>query len=551
MSARLCLMLLCVALPLPLLGATGVLVCHFDSPDLAATTNDFGTTAPEVSEYGATEAGGGCPADPGGRALDCGYSTGPGRYLMPISSDTPLGQGTLEFWVRPAWDFGDRAIRNLVTIPMHGGTWNSVGVCYHGLMGPETEVFESNIMDGLDHPLAVVTGPDTLLWRKGEWHHVALTWTEHSQRLFCDGKLVGSATYKEPLYFTPPVGKVYVGCSYTGLGDIAAAQFDELRLCTVSLHAGKDSIEVPTERLPDGLPQGLALAAEGAVCSADSEAPKLHREADEPALHDGVYGVTSRIGKMPTTGDATIALASEETVCGITWSRDGRVLSEQGWAWADSLPRDFCVEVSTDGTQWREVARVERFMIDPAKLAQMTAARFPVGFEPTAARYVRLRMTGDTTANLGQWPLLDEITVQRGDGTDAAIMAVTTERTRFTRQYSAAKAIDGWIGEESCWKSAAAGKGELTITLPAMRELSSITWSRSREGLDSDGVPSDVSVSVSEDGAQFVQVARAEALDGPKLQTLQFAPCRAKVVRLTITATADGKEPVIDEIQVR
>lgn len=535
-------------------AAPGVLVCHFDTHDLAATVNDFGATTPEVSGFALSPEGAGCPADPIGRALDAGFSTSSGHLMIPFSPETSVAQGALEFWIKPAWDFGDRAIRNLLTLPMRGGMWNSIGVCYHGLMGPETEVFESNIMDGLDHPLAVVTGPETLMWHAGEWHHVALSWTEHSQRLFADGKLIGSATYEEPLQFTQPVGKLYVGCSSTGLGTVAAALIDELRLCTLPLYAGMDRIQVPTARLPDRLPEGLALAAEGATCMADSEAPAWSQERDEPLLHDGRHGETCRIGRLQDTGDATVELTEAATIAGITWSRDGRAFSGpegQGWARADSLPRDFCVEVSSDKQTWREVARVERFTINPGRLAKMTAARFPVSFEPITARFVRLRITGNTTAAIGQWPLLDEITLQRTDGTDAPIAMVSTERTRLTRQYSAAKAIDGRIGEESCWKSATPGRGELTVALPEVRRVSAVSWSRSREGLDSDGVPVAVTVEVSADGQQFSPAGAVGGITSPGTATLQIAPCRARFVRLSITATVDGKEPVIDEIQVR
>ena len=333
-------------------------------------------------------------------------------------------------------------------------------MCYHGLMGPTSEIYESNIMDGVDHALGVEAGPDGLNWRRGEWHHVALCWTEHSQRFFGDGKLLRMMNYDEPLRFTPPVGKLYVGCGSTGMGEALRGLVDELRLCALPLYAGLDRIPVPGRRYPDTLPPGLALAAEGVIAAADTVAPDLTTEADVPALHDGQYGPETHLGILPETGDATVTLAQEQQVAGLVWSRDGRPFAGpggQGWARADSLPRDFVIETSRDGKAWTEVARQSCFKIMPRELAKMTAARFTVGFPATTARQVRLRITGDTTAKLGQWPMLDEVQVVAPDGTPARIAQVTTERTRFRRSFAAANAVDGRVGEESCWRSATPG----------------------------------------------------------------------------------------------
>ena len=263
-------------------------------------------------------------------------------------------------------------------------------------------------------------------WRgsAGEWHHVALCWTEHSQRFFGDGKLLGSATYEGALNMTAPAGRLFVGCSFSGMGDVAAAMLDELRLCNLPLYAGMTEIPVPSAPYPDALPAGLALSAEGATAEADGEAPALATETDVPELHDGAYGQGLRIGLRADTGDATVTLEDEREVAGIVWSRDGRAFAGpggQGWAWADSLPRDYVVELSRDGRDVETVAQAERFKIDPGELGKMTAARFAVNFPATAARYVRFRVNGDTTAKVGQWPLLDEMLVL-----DAAGQSVPT-----------------------------------------------------------------------------------------------------------------------------
>lgn len=532
----------------------GVLVCHFNGPGLEADVNSFGAVTPELSGFALGPPGSGSPVDgPDGAALDAGYTTSAGWYKLPLSPDTHLGQGTLEFWVRPNWDFGERVIRTLVMFPMTGGMWNSVGVGYHGLIGPHSEVFESNINDGLDHPIALEVGPGQFEWKRAEWHHVALTWTEHSQRLFADGKLLGTQTYHAPLLFTPPVGGLWVGCSSTGFGDVAAAMIDELRLCNLPLYAGCNEIPLQTVPHPDALPPGVALAAEGAIAEADSEAPAVTWAEDIPELHDGVYGVPVRIGLMPDRGEVTAELAQAAEVRAVVWSRDGRPFAGadgQGWARADSLPRDLVVDVSVDGQNWEVVARRQSIIVDPVLLRTMTAARFSIEFAPRRARFVRLRVTGESAGGRGDWPLLDEVSVTGSDGEPVPVAQVTGERTRFSRSFYAANAIDGRIGEESCWKSAIPGQGALTVQFPAPRSVSQVTWSRSREELEAEGTPAAVVVETSTDGQTFTAAAQVSQIATAGRVTASFGTREARWVRLRVTATTDGKEPIIDEVQV-
>ncbi len=534
------------------LATPGVLVCHFDTPEMSAAINDFGALGPQVAGFRHLLEPG-CPADPAPGVLEAGITDPSGSFTLPIAGDTSLRQGTLELWSKTDWDFGDRSLHVFATIPLLGGYWNSISIGYHGLIGPETEVFESNIMDGVDHPLVVNAGPEGLFWRRGEWHHVALCWTEHSQRLFGDGKLLAATAYSEPLFITAPVGKLHVGCPSTAFGGPLQGLVDELRLCTVPLYAGMDAFPLPDRRLPDGLPPGVSLGAEGAEASADSTAPDVVLQGDVASLHNGVYGDETRIGVSPDTGDATITLAETTRVSGLVWSRDGRPFAGpegQGWALADSLPRDFVVETSLDGESWTQVAQRERFKIDPAALANMIAARFTVAFEPALARHVRLRITGGTTASLGQWPLLDEVQVLQEDGSQAPIAQVTTERTRFRRSFTASNAIDGRLGEESCWKSANPGRGQLLISFPAVRTVHGLEWSRSREGLASDGTPAEVVVEVSQNGTEWDEAARKRDITEARPCAVRFAPRQARYVRLTILRTTDDRPPALDEVRL-
>ena len=95
--------------------APGLVVCHFDTEDLRAAVNSYGGAAAAGERiHGGGGGGSGCPAAPGGRALDAGYELAGGAVHLPGGWRGCWGQGTLEFWLQPNWDFGTRAIRNLV-----------------------------------------------------------------------------------------------------------------------------------------------------------------------------------------------------------------------------------------------------------------------------------------------------------------------------------------------------------------------------------------------------------------------------------------------------
>ncbi len=295
------------------LATPGVLVCHFDTPEMSAAINDFGALGPQVAGFRHLLEPG-CPADPAPGVLEAGITDPSGSFTLPIAGDTSLRQGTLELWSKTDWDFGDRSLHVFATIPLLGGYWNSISIGYHGLIGPETEVFESNIMDGVDHPLVVNAGPEGLFWRRGEWHHVALCWTEHSQRLFGDGKLLAATAYSEPLFITAPVGKLHVGCPSTAFGGPLQGLVDELRLCTVPLYAGMDAFPLPEVPIPqkaiiDGDALCLSIAAASIVAKVTRDRIMEREDAVYPgygfARHKG-YGTREHLLNLRRYGPCPI-----------------------------------------------------------------------------------------------------------------------------------------------------------------------------------------------------------------------------------------------------
>jgi hypothetical protein len=534
---------------------THVLLLSFDGEELGADRNDWGSLQPcEAKGFRLSPPGSGCPANPRGRALDAGYSPelDKGRLALPLPTDADLRQGTLELWFKPRWAMGARELHTLAHVKLRGGPWNAIWLGYHGTIGETTAAFGGNIMDGVDHPAYVSDAAAQLAWQAGEWHHVAFVWTEHSEYLFADGKLVTHVLVGPPLRIRRTEGEVALGAPFRQETPVAAALIDEVRLCDVPLYAPDHPPDI-MRRVTADLGLGLAGPGSGAQASADSAAAPHQLESDVPELHDGLYGAAVQVGDEPGQGTVLIHLPTEAEVSAFEWSRDGVAYAGpqgRGWATVLPFPRAFVVETSRDGQNWEEAVREADFHVTPLFVATHEALRFRHDFVPRLARQVRMVIQRGPRGDPAM--LLDEVAVYGPDGRNWARLPgarVETARTHLVRRYDPALALDGRWGEESCWRSATAGRGTLTIQLPAPAQVRRVIFSRSHEGLARDGTPTTGRLELSLDGTTWLPVAQIQG-DDPKPRSLDFPPQPAQFLRLVITATADGKEATLDDVRV-
>lgn len=537
-----------IALPLPI---GRVLIVTFDEDK--AERNDFGSLQPiDVRGWRLTPSGTGCPANPNGRALDAGYTEDADARVLAfaIPTDADLRQGTVEMWFKPKWSMGTREGHTLFHIKLRGGYWNGIWLGYHGTITPTTEAFGANIMDGLDHPAYVGDAKAQLGWKADEWHHIAVTWTEHSIYVFADGKLVAQTFSELPFQIDENEGRLCIGGTF-GFGEerpLAGGLIDEFRFVNLPLYS-PDNPPEPMRKVTAELDLGLAWLGFGAKATANSTFPPQPLTIDVPQLHDGQYGLAVQVGEF-----ILVDLSEERKVSGFEWSRDGVPYAGKqgrGWAFVLPYPRAFTIEVSRDGKSWETVVEECDFRITPEFVAKNEALRFRHNFEPRIARYIR--MTIHQRLRGYYFTMLDEIAVYSPDGRNLAlepgVRVETCPPGGSVRNYDSSLAIDGRWGEESCWKSATPGKGVLTVELPKPVEVQKVVFSRSREGLKQDGTPSEGRIEVSIDGQNWEVVGEFQGAD-PKPRTVTFAPRKAKFVRLVITATADGKEAVIDDLRV-
>ncbi|MDW8029699.1 MAG: LamG-like jellyroll fold domain-containing protein [Armatimonadota bacterium] len=222
--------------------------------------NDFGSLQPINPEsWRLTPFGTGCPVNPQGRALDAGYHDDPKAKVLSFSipNDADLRQGTVEMWFKPNWSMGERKHFTLFHIKLRGGYWNGIWLGYHGTIGTTTEAFGCNIMDGVDHPAYVGDSETQLGWKANEWHHVAVTWTEHSLYVFADGKLVAQTFSEAPFRIGENEGVLCVGGAFGETKPLAGGLIDEFRFVNLPLYS-PDNPPEPMKRLKGEVDLGFA-----------------------------------------------------------------------------------------------------------------------------------------------------------------------------------------------------------------------------------------------------------------------------------------------------
>ena len=527
-------------------AGAGQLVCHFDT-GVEAEVNDFGERQ-ATGQWALAPPGSGCPVHPNGRALDAGQVGDPAQVLeIPVSPQASFAQGTMECWVKTRWDWQtDRDQHSFLFLPLEGGPWNSLCLYHHGRMG-EARTLAFNIHDGVDN--CIVCPVEQLGWKEGEWHHLAASWTEHSQWLFADGKLVAKRFYENPIQFTAPVGSLRL-CPPGLWGSATAVLLDEVRLSDRPLYVGCESFPLPTAPLPDTLPTGL-LELPGTQFLASSTAAPVEQDSDVPELHNGQFGETIWLDRAGAAW-VRVDLPEVRQVAAVRWSRDGRPLKgPNDFAHAGNIPRDFVVEASADGQAWRPVVTQKDFWYDPDAIPREGMV-FQHAFPPTAAKHVRFTVTKGQPGGLGPRVALDEIQVLDEAGNNLARSArVVTARTSFRREFAPEKVADGRLGEESCWRAATPGPATLEVVLARPGTVEMLTWSRSAEGLAADGTPRDLVIEAQAEGGEWIEIGRVTGNTDPGRHEVPLQPAATSRLRIHILSTVDGKEAVLDEIAVR
>ncbi len=129
----------------------------------------------------------------------------------------------------------------------------------------------------------------------------------------------------------------------------------------------------------------------------------------------------------------------------------------------------------------------------------------------------------------------------------------TASASSSTAGYEASKANDGLYGDANAWKSGTAGSGWIQIDLGTAQTVSRVVWGRDEAGGLNTNVPKDYTIQVSTDGTNWTTVKTVTGhsfASAGENKTDVFAPVTARYVRLDVTATNDGLEPAIDELEI-
>ena len=280
---------------------------HFDD-DLDADHSLYGEPDATALGYSLSKSGEGFPFEgiDGGAALDAGYSTDAVSDAAVHYSSANLDslRGTIELWVKPAWDSDpaykrkDPLFHRFISAPLGDKGFVSLYYgCYHGMHWIPHLIFHFNdgtpLQKGKPGPDYIVNArltPDEkqtgLIWKKGTWYYITATWAPSGMQLFVDGKRVAGRSWDEPMDMPPVSGPVVVGNHFEG-GQAAGALIDELRIADSVLFEGQETLPVPAGYLA----AELNVKTLGAGGFATLKAPDVRQYTcytiDTPPVIDG------------------------------------------------------------------------------------------------------------------------------------------------------------------------------------------------------------------------------------------------------------------------
>jgi hypothetical protein len=193
---------------------------------------------------------------------------------------------------------------------------------------------------------------------------------------------------------------------------------------------------------------------------------------------------------------------------------------------------------------------------NPPPQAKLNEEAFPA----LAAKFIRFTIhDANLHPTLGLIePCLDEVEIFSEEA-PARNLALATTGTRVSASSSKSSDLhrlehinDGRYGNARSWMSDEAGRGWILFELPTAARISRIRWSRDREGMFTDRLPTAYTL---EAGPSLDQMTRLAYVPPPRppvnarANTDRFKPTQAHRVRFTIRET-NQLEPCLDELEV-
>ncbi len=207
------------------------------------------------------------------------------KLVYPVAGTVNPERGTVEFWLEPLFDFGDSK-NNESLLRIGFGPEDGMALYYNG--GNQGFVFYAWDKDDPSprhhsHDLATFLPSRKLHWRKGEKHHVAVTWQRDVQRIYLDGERDRHSYFEGGIKVASPAG---------GMIEVGGGRFriSEIRIWD-GPRAPRNRVESPVDGgsstpMTPSPSAGESLALSGRdirmVVAADSHAPLVLKAG--PAL---------------------------------------------------------------------------------------------------------------------------------------------------------------------------------------------------------------------------------------------------------------------------
>lgn len=302
------------------------LLLHCDGTNGSTTFTDTGPGARTVTRTGtptittAQSKWGGASAD----------MPGSGSYLTSAAGaqwDFGTGNFCVEMWVRSTTTSSFQTIASTNSWTTGDGDWALY--TRHGGFQKVTFTYKQDIN-------FVQIDSSTVNVHDGSWHHVAVTRSGSTIRIFVDGSQLGSATYAGQIGRSD---KVIALGAHVGDGRSFTGNLDDIRITKgVARYTG--AFSVPTEAFPDSLPSDMYVQGRSGLGSGSAQA-RIQFSSVQGRSGLGTGSVlASDPAKIRVQGRSPLGSASLRL-----WRQDAVVLGTTALGRASALARQQSTQV--------------------------------------------------------------------------------------------------------------------------------------------------------------------------------------------------------------
>lgn len=159
---------------------------------------------------------------------------GGGRIVYPGKGNICFEEGTIEMWVKLDFEPDQTSKEYKLLLPLfqfyEPEIKGNISISYICQAGGRALWYVAFDCSG-EKLFRISAVPQN--WKKGEWHHIGLTWKGNIAKFYLDGKLIEEAKSNRPLSGQVKEGKIFIGDRWSAENIKTEVVIDELRISNI------------------------------------------------------------------------------------------------------------------------------------------------------------------------------------------------------------------------------------------------------------------------------------------------------------------------------